>query len=151
MASLDAYIAELKQFGNNLKQNVIKISKQQEEDILNIVRRRLKETGQDANLSFIGPPPYSPFTIEDKKRKGDEAGHFTLFDTGSFHDKMFIEVQGGLIMIDSRDGKTGDLINRYGRAILGLTEQETKFVTEQLIEPKLQNMINDLPNVNIKL
>ena len=96
-------------------------------------------------MSFIGPPPYAPSTIEDKKSKGQEWGHFTLFDTGSFHAGMFIRVVAELMLIESRDSKTNLLINTYGVAILGLTEPETKFVIQFFIDPRLQDIINNFP------
>ena len=149
MATLDSYIAELTNFQNNLEKiiNVIVLNKQNE--VVDIVKARLIGSGKDAKLKLIGGGIYKPFTISDKKASGSGTGkitsHFTLFHDGGFHRGMFVQESGDFLFISSTDAKTNLLIGEYGEDILGLTEPETKFVTDQIIDPELQKIINKLP------
>lgn len=147
MASLEAYIAQLDSFADNLPKIVVSAGVENEDDITQIVKSRLLDKGLDAKLSLIGGGQYAPRTIEEKKLLGQETGHFTLFYKGGFHDGMFVDSLGDFLFIDSSDAKTRSLINEYGKDILGLTQPETKFVVQWYIDPKIQKTINSFPKV----
>jgi len=57
-----------------------------------------------------------------------------LYDTGSFHDKVYVELYDDVFEMNSRDEKTEKLIGKYGEEILDLTEQN-KNVTSEIIKP----------------
>jgi hypothetical protein len=78
-----------------------------------------------------------------------ETEHFTLFDQGDFHKGMFVRLKDSFALIDSKDSKKGDLVSRYGEAILGLSERETQQVVNVWVDPELQKEINKIKDVII--
>ena len=145
MASLESYIAELNTFANTLENQVNAIILEDENEVIDVLQQRLMDTGLDAKKSPIGGGQYAPVTIENKKKKGQEIGHFTLFNKGDFHGSMFIQELGKTLFITSRDAKTNVLIQDYGEDILGLTNEETAFIVQWTIDPEIQKTINKLP------
>ena len=69
-------------------------------------------------------PPYTDFTIRIKASKGQETDRVTLLDTGAFYAGIFAKVEGEELVIDSTDGKSGDLKEKYGDDIFGLLNEE---------------------------
>ena len=69
-------------------------------------------------------PPYTNFTIRIKASKGQETDRVTLLDTGAFYAGIFAKVEGEELVIDSTDGKSGDLKEKYGDDIFGLLKEE---------------------------
>lgn len=69
-------------------------------------------------------PPYTNFTIRIKASKGQETDRVTLLDTGAFYAGIFAKVEGEELVIDSTDGKSGDLKEKYGDDIFGLLNEE---------------------------
>jgi hypothetical protein len=57
-----------------------------------------------------------------------------LYDTGSFHDKVYVELYDDVFEMNSRDVKTEKLIERWGEKILDLTT-ENKNNTGEIIKP----------------
>lgn len=67
-------------------------------------------------------PSYSPFTIAEKKRKGQPYDKVTLKDTGAFWQSIFLgDVSIEKFDVDASDAKTDTLIKKYGGQILGLS------------------------------
>lgn len=69
-------------------------------------------------------PPYTYSTIRIKASKGQETDRVTLLDTGAFYSGIFAKVEGEELVIDSTDGKSGDLKEKYGDDIFGLLKEE---------------------------
>lgn len=68
-------------------------------------------------------------------------GNVDLRLTGAFHKAIFVAVGGDSYEIDSSDGKTDDLVNRYGAQIFGLAPgPKTEYVEEHLT-PAFQQVI----------
>lgn len=67
----------------------------------------------------------SEFYAEFKNRKNPSPGFGApdLYDTGSFQNKMFAVIESDKLRFDSKDSKTSDLVEKYGRNIFGLTKQ----------------------------
>lgn len=67
-------------------------------------------------------PSYSPFTIAEKKRKGQPYDKVTLKDTGAFWQSIYLgDVSIEKFNVDASDEKTDKLIKKYGGQILGLS------------------------------
>jgi len=148
MASLDALINSLDGIANTLQLDTSIILIKERVKIVQVLQHRLMNSGTDGNDNLIGGGQYADMTIRHKLFTNQTTEHFTLFDQGNFHKGMFIKLDGDLALITSSDGKTGDLISRYGEAILGLTEEETEQVIKLWVDPKLQKEINKrLPNI----
>lgn len=83
--------------------------------------------------------PYSPVTIEIKEAKGQPTNRVTLRDEGDFESSFFLEVGDKQFEIKASDFKTEDLIKKYGRQILGLTDENIAALIWQYIFPDLMN------------
>lgn len=83
--------------------------------------------------------PYSPVTIAIKEAKGQPTNRVTLRDEGDFESSFFLEVGDKQFEIKASDFKTEDLIRKYGRQILGLTDENIAILIRQYIYPDLIN------------
>lgn len=83
--------------------------------------------------------PYSPVTIAIKEAKGQPTNRVTLRDEGDFESSFFLEVGDKQFEIKASDFKTEDLIRKYGRQILGLTDENIAILIWQYIYPDLIN------------
>ena len=81
--------------------------------------------------------PYSPLTIAIKEEKGQPTNRVTLRDTGDFEASFFLDVGDKQFEIKASDFKTEDLIKKYGRQILGLTDENIAALIWQYIYPDL--------------
>lgn len=83
--------------------------------------------------------PYNPVTIEIKEAKGQPTNRVTLRDEGDFESSFFLEVGDKQFEIKASDFKTEDLIKKYGRQILGLTDENIAILIWQYIYPDLMD------------
>lgn len=83
--------------------------------------------------------PYSPVTIAIKEAKGQPTNRVTLRDEGDFESSFFLEVGDKQFEIKASDFKTEDLTRKYGRQILGLTDENIAILIWQYIYPDLIN------------
>jgi hypothetical protein len=83
--------------------------------------------------------PYSPVTIAIKEAKGQPTNRVTLRDEGDFESSFFLEVGDKQFEIKASDFKTEDLIKKYGRQILGLTDENIAILIWQYIYPDLMD------------
>lgn len=81
--------------------------------------------------------PYSPLTIEIKEEKGQPTDRVTLRDYGDFESSFFLEVNDTQFEIKASDFKTEELIKKYGKEILGLTNENIAKLIWQYIYPDL--------------
>jgi len=84
--------------------------------------------------------PYSPYTIEIKQQKGQPTDRVTLRDEGDFESSFFLQVSDKKFEIKAGDFKTEDLIKKYGRQILGLTNENISQLIWDYIYPDLINI-----------
>lgn len=96
-------------------------------------RRQLFFQGIDAKgklLSSIGGP-YTLFTLRQKEgaRPVNRANLIDLFDTGEFYStfNIILERDGFLIIADTKK-EDGDLQERWGNDIVGLTEESQEML-----------------------
>lgn len=83
--------------------------------------------------------PYTPLTIAIKEEKGQPTNRVTLRDEGDFESSFYLEVGDKQFEIKASDFKTEDLIKKYGRQILGLTDENIVTLIRQYIYPDLLN------------
>lgn len=57
-----------------------------------------------------------------------------LYDTGSFHDKVYVELYDEVFDMNSRDSKTAKIVAKYGESVLDLTN-ENVVNTGQIVKP----------------
>ena len=89
-------------------------------------------------VNIMDYAPYSPLTIEIKKEKGQPYNRVTLRDEGDFEQSFDVEADTQQFTIKAADWKTEDLIQRYGRQILGLTEENKIILIWAYIYPELK-------------
>lgn len=82
--------------------------------------------------------PYTEYTIEIKKAKGQPTNRVTLHDEGDFANSIFVEVGNNQFEIKAADAKTAALTRKYGRQILGLTKENIQELIWKYIFPELQ-------------
>ncbi|MBQ2019256.1 MAG: hypothetical protein IIW53_04805 [Rikenellaceae bacterium] len=108
------------------------------------VEDQLYEQGVNAlGVSIDDYAPYSPATIEIKMQKGQPYNRVTLRDEGDFHSSFFLEVWTTQFEIKAADFKTEDLVRKYGRQILGLTDENVEELIREYILPDIQRRINE--------
>lgn len=88
-------------------------------------------------VSISDYAPYSPITIQIKEAKGQPTNRVTLRDEGDFESSFFLEVGDKQFEIKASDYKTEELIKKYGRQILGLTDENIAILIWQYIYPDL--------------
>lgn len=86
--------------------------------------------------------PYSPITIEIKHLKNQPTDRVTLRDTGDFHSSFYIFAGIEQFEINAKDTKTKALIAKYGRQILGLTNENISSLIWDYIFPDLRDQLN---------
>lgn len=85
--------------------------------------------------------PYTPRTIQIKKKKGQPTTRVTLRDTGAFHEAMFVVFDSEGFYVTSSDAKTPDLIEKYGEAIFRLTDKNfTRIVKSHIKKELIRNL-----------
>jgi hypothetical protein len=89
-------------------------------------------------VNIMDYAPYSPLTIEIKKEKGQPYNRVTLRDEGYFEQSFYVEADTQQFTIKAADWKTEDLIQRYRRQILGLTEENKIILIWEYIYPELK-------------
>lgn len=88
-------------------------------------------------------PPYSPYTVAIKIRKGQRYDVVTLKDTGDFYKSLFIDVREDTFVISAHDPKTLKIVDRYGDIVFGLVAPwKQLFITEDLY-PTLLRLIEE--------
>lgn len=75
---------------------------------------------------------YSPFTVSEKKRKGDRFEVTTLNDTGQFYNSFDVRVNGNQVSIYAND--IHDLTTKYGQNILTLSNEGIETIKPQVTE-----------------
>lgn len=97
---------------------------------------QLFDRGVDSLNRSLGD--YSPFTVEEKKRKGQKYTNITLKDDGDFYKSFKVEVTATEIRISANPIKDdNNLFDDFGSEIVGLTDQNTLRICDMI----LQNII----------
>lgn len=148
--SLDAYLADLRALEANLQSEINKILDENEGYLVSLVKNRLYQKGVDADGKKI-LPDYKPSTIARKKEERKRTSHVTLRDEGDFYAGFYVELIDWIITVNSTDGKTESLIDKYGQGILGFTEEEQTVIIFSILEPKIQKILNNLGSGTIEI
>lgn len=88
-------------------------------------------------IDIMNYRPYSPLTIAIKEEKGQPTNRVTLRDEGDFESSFYLEVGDRQFEIKASDFKTESLIEKYGRQILGLTDENIAKLIWDYIYPDL--------------
>lgn len=131
------YMQKVKGVRDNIPNETEKIIKAKEQFILNLNRQAQLMQGIDSKGQKL-VPEYKPFTIEIKRLIGQPYDRVTLFYSGKFYAKFKIEYNKDMtINIFSTERKTGDLMDKYGDYIFGLTKENQEILNNNIILPEL--------------
>jgi len=101
------------------------------ETIINLVRDRLFETGEDKQGGIIGLYSFATELITGGEKK--EGDPYTLKDTGDFYQSMFVSVFNDLFEIN--DGQGADKMKDkdwWSEDIVGVNEEQKQQILEML-------------------
>lgn len=79
-------------------------------------------------------PKYQPLTIKIKRAKGQPTDRVTLKDTGEWYSRFYLNYGKTAFSIENDDELTGPLQDKYGEAILGLTDANVGEVRDLIID-----------------
>jgi len=106
------------------------------QEILFMIREdQLMQKRIDANGNHLGFYSWMTEALsQGRKKEGDP---YNLYDTGEFHNKMFVVVLRDALAIDSEgaDKENVNLFKEYGDNIVGLTDENMGKLIE-LLRPK---------------
>ena len=104
---------------------------------LNAERQLYEQGVNNLGIKISDYAPYRPLTIAIKEEKGQPTDRVTLRDEGDFQSSFYLEVNERQFEIKASDWKTEDLVKKYGRQILGLTDENIKTLIWEYIFPDL--------------
>ncbi len=130
----EALIAVVKDINRNPDELIIEAlrSAHIEELVIEVNQNQL-DAGIDANGNPIDPL-YTETTIRYKISKGQEFRWVTLKDTGKFQKSFKVIYRNDEIEIVATDSKRKKLRDKYGAAILGLTQESIESLKAPLLE-----------------
>lgn len=145
MFDIDKAIGRLKEYEHDLSSfEVIRdaLNEKHDEIVSMNADIQLFERGKTATgVSIDTYAPYSPVTISIKKSKGQPTDRVTLRDTGAFEASFFIAFGTDSFEIKATDAKTESLVRRYGKDILGLSNEHLLEVIWDYIYPYLNKQL----------
>lgn len=148
MDILDSLQRRVEEFNEGLKSGfyVTEILQENEAFIINFnTEVQLYEQGvNNLGVSISDYAPYAEYTIAMKEMNGQPYDRVTLHDQGDFSGSFYMEIGTEMFEIKAADIKTAELIEKYGRQILGLTTENIKSVIWDYIYPELSNQRNKL-------
>ena len=137
MKTVQDYINQIDQIRTKLPKEVEVILERSKEVVLNLIReKQLFEKGIDG-LGNELKPSYTSYTVAVKKATGQKFTNVTLNDTGSFYEGFDLLFNGISVGVFSRDSKTPELVEKYGRDIFTFTIENNKILNDKIILPQL--------------
>lgn len=138
-------IAALKRFEKKVPLFIMQEIKANEAILIDMnIESQLYEKGiNNEGVSIASYQPYQPATIEIKKQKGQPTNRVTLRDEGDFQRGWYTKPVTGGVEFDSHDWKNGNLADKYGEEIYGLTEENETDFRESYVRPRLQLELNN--------
>lgn len=136
--------SRVKEYDEGLKSGffVSEIIRENESFIINMnTEEQLFEKGvNNLGVSISDYAPYAEWTIAVKNMKGQPTDRVTLHDEGDFAGSFYLQIGTDNFEVKAGDFKTHDLIRKYGRQILGLTNENIAKLIWEYIYPELQDI-----------
>lgn len=141
--SLKNLTYRLRAFKEDLPRYLEEAVREKESVIVDAVRKKqLYNRGINGRgVKIMSYRPYTPYTRQLKKAKGQPHARVTLRDTGIFHEWMYVEYTSEGFYITSEDIKTEGLVKKYGSEIFRLTNQNLKDILDKHIRKELRKKI----------
>jgi len=127
-------IDDLEKFEKLFEEVFIEAVRLNEKEIIKLnTDEQLFKKGVDSNGNKLSPP-YRPKTVRIKRKKGQPFNRVTTRDTGDFHESFFLDMKKGEFEIMAGDNKTRALLRKYGKEVLGLTDDSLQRAIEIIEE-----------------
>ena len=142
---LDRKIKELEKLKQEVPKQAKRIVMESKKRILDLIREeQLFDKGIDGTGKKL--KPYKPFTVAVKRIEGLPTDRTTLFNKGKFYDGFdLLYTDQNAIGVFSRDSKTPDLIEKYGKDIFTFTVDNNKVINEEIVLPQLIEWLLSTP------
>lgn len=142
--TIDSLIRELQTFENEVDKLVLDIVEENKDLVLDMnTKDQLFERGINSKGEKINPP-YTPFTVRQKRIKGQPTDRVTLRDEGDFHSSFYMKRSAEQIEISATDSKTEALVWQYGDEIFGLSPDNLEEISENYVKPELEKHIQKI-------
>jgi hypothetical protein len=130
------HIDALKRFRDQAEELAVSIAVTEEAAEISEMNRRQLDAGDRADGNQV-KPPYTPKYAAYKRSLGLKTNVVTLRLTGDFYRSIKPEQTAPDEMeLQSQDSKAPYLLARYGKQVLGLSEENIKKLAER-IQPKM--------------
>lgn len=112
---------------------------------------QLKDEGRYSTGGLISDIlPYTNPTIAIKKELGTLTNNnpniVNLHDEGDFHSGFFVIFDDKGVIFNSKDRKTGELEDKYGKEIFSLTEENRQEVVDEYLKPEIPILLKNAVN-----
>jgi len=140
MRTVRDYIDACQYVLDNIDSETDRILADNKEEILDLNReRQLFDKGIDSLGDALRP--YARITIFEKRQRGLPYNRTTLFNYGNFYEGFDYLFRSNKLSIFSRDYKSGELQDKYGTSIFGLTPDNERILNYEIVKPELDNFI----------
>lgn len=139
-ASLRNLVYRLRKYKDILEQELKEEIMRNEEVITRMIaEEQLYDLGiEGRGIEIKSYAPYAPRTIKNKKRKGQPYDRVTLRDTGEFHRSLKVVFDDSGFYVTSTDDKAKYLLEKYGKTIFRLTNENLTILLNDYIRPSLK-------------
>jgi len=143
IAALDKKILAMKKVSKNGPEIAAQIIKENDNIVIDLnTDDQLFDKGITADGQKIADSdPYTPFTVAIKRIKGQPTDRVTTRDTEDFHGSFFATKVGASVVVNARDPKTKDLVERYGPQLFGLTNENEDEIRDVYVKPGMTAII----------
>jgi len=144
-ASIRNLVYRLRKFKDILSDELKdEIMKHEDVIVQMVARDQLYEQGiEGKGISIMSYQPYAIRTIKYKQRKGQPYDRVTLKDTGEFYNSLHVEFDNEGFYVTSTDDKAKYLLERYGRTIFRLTNENFSELLANYIKPSLKEKLKE--------
>ena len=87
--------------------------------------------------------PYAEITKKRKLKKGQPIDRVTLRDTGEFHNSLHVEFDDEGFYVTSGDDKAKYLLDRYGKTIFRLSNENLNTLLREYVRPSLTDKLKN--------
>ena len=114
--------------------------KKNEKELVQVNRDQMR----DGRMGNGNLPNYSPLSQTLKDRSNYKASWPTmdLYASGSFQNKMHMELTPKSVLFDSRDSKTGDLVKRFSEEIFELDASSLR-LAQEITTPTYNKLVHE--------
>lgn len=142
MGRITDLITRLEDYQDNINMFMEAATIQASDTITDMNIGQLYDLGENRDGEKIRPA-YAPATVEIKMKKGQPTNRVTLRDTFEWQSSFYIQYYQDGFEIMAGDWKTDRLKAKYGDEILGLQDDNVRYLLENVYQPKL---IEELKN-----